>query len=509
MSASKIAEIARLHRSVSLAPDKTTAIRQLLDDVRHLTNAGGAALVEVNTAQARHFGNGTCSFSAAPHARVDASFVERLSNRPFLDAADCATLFGNESATCAIGVPIHGGGEVIALMIAADPEAAPFDDETIATLTLAGSAFAAHFQPSMRENAELEHVDMLSDFFDSNPFIFGVVEALPADDFRYLAVNKRAARHLGLTAKQMVGARASCLGIPASSLAMWGARFAEARRSGGLLRFRFSRGERNFRSCIFPLKDEPGHLDRYCFVSVDCTEDDRRTEALILAERHASLGKVTAGVAHEIKNPLSFMLGNLDFIISELSGDSPLEREELEAAAREVRDGAHRIRSVTKDLLSFARPAVEAAELIDIGTPLQSAVKLAQSSIKGIANLVTEIQSGALVRGDPQRLSQVVLNLLLNAVDAIVPGRPGLNEVRVRSRSSDKFVVIEVEDTGSGIAPEHIDRLFEPFFTTKGDRGNGLGLATCRSIVASMGGKIEVESEFGQGTCFRIKLPQC
>jgi signal transduction histidine kinase len=134
---------------------------------------------------------------------------------------------------------------------------------------------------------------------------------------------------------------------------------------------------------------------------------------------------------------------------------------------------------------------------------------MAAHELRGRARVVEDCADIPPVQGNAARLGQVFLNLIINAAQAIAPGRAEENEIRVTARLGELGrVTVDVSDTGSGIAPEILERIFEPFFTTKPvGEGTGLGLAVCRSVVTSMGGDITVESQLGRGTTFRITLP--
>ncbi|MCP3140223.1 sensor histidine kinase [Pyxidicoccus xibeiensis] len=234
----------------------------------------------------------------------------------------------------------------------------------------------------------------------------------------------------------------------------------------------------------------------------------RATQAqLLFADRLASVGQLAAGIGHEINNPLAFIISNLEFVQEELRRrpDSP----ELPAALAEAREGAERVRLIVRELGNLARPDSMETGPVDLGAVVRSAEKMAMHLIRPRARLVRDVDGAPAVFGNGARLCQVLLNLLLNAAHAIEPGRGQQHFIHVRARAAgtDK-VLVEVEDTGCGIAPANLARVFDPFFTTRPvGMGTGLGLAVCHGIVASHGGEISVESEVGKGTTFRVLLP--
>jgi signal transduction histidine kinase len=232
--------------------------------------------------------------------------------------------------------------------------------------------------------------------------------------------------------------------------------------------------------------------------------------ALAESERLAALGTLAAGVAHEINNPLSYVLSNIAYAARVVSGDAPAEREktELRKALAEAEEGCVRIRTIVRDLQLFARPTDEETRPVDVRRVLDSSVALAAHELRQRARVVKEYGEVPLVDANEGRLGQVFINLLVNAAQAIPEGEAEKNEIRLSVRSDGPWVVIEVRDTGSGIPPEIRARIFEPFFTTKPvGVGTGLGLSIAHRLVVAAHGEIDVDSERGKGTTFRVRLP--
>ncbi len=243
------------------------------------------------------------------------------------------------------------------------------------------------------------------------------------------------------------------------------------------------------------------------------TERHEMVARLAVADRMRSVGMLAAGVAHEINNPLTYVLANLDLLAMQLSqfarGVGSASRAELESLVNDAREGATRVRDVVRDLRALSRADDEPSGSADLRQVLESCFKLADSEIRYRARLVTDLEATPPARGSASRLAQVFLNLLINAAHAIPVGHADDHRIIVRLHAAppDK-VVVEVSDTGAGIAPSVLGRIFEPFFTTKpAGEGTGLGLAICHGIVKSIGGDIDVESEPGRGTTFRVTLP--
>jgi ligand-binding sensor domain-containing protein/nitrogen-specific signal transduction histidine kinase/CheY-like chemotaxis protein len=246
----------------------------------------------------------------------------------------------------------------------------------------------------------------------------------------------------------------------------------------------------------------------------------RATQAqLVQAGKMAAVGTLAAGVGHEINNPLSYIVSNLEHACEESTTlmkrleqgpDDVRERlREMEQVLREALMGADRVRRIVKDLKTFSRQDEDSNGPVDLRAVMDSAAKLAAGELRPRAQLVRHYSEVPRVEGNEPRLAQVFLNLIINAAQALPEGKPEQNEVRLVTRRLDEeHVVAEVHDTGSGIAPDVLGRIFDPFFTTKPvGVGTGLGLALCQAFITAMGGRIEVESQVGKGTVFRVTLP--
>jgi PAS domain S-box-containing protein len=248
----------------------------------------------------------------------------------------------------------------------------------------------------------------------------------------------------------------------------------------------------------------------YLVSSARDISDRRRAEA---AARLAGIGTMAAGVAHEVNNPLAYVLANLAWMRGELGRDGDEARtrassEEMRRVVEEALDGATRVRDIVKQLRLFARPD-ETVGPMEVCAALRAAIAIAQNEVRHHATLVTDLGEAPMVIGNENRLAQVFLNLLTNAAQAIPAGDADRNTIRVTVRRGDGGeAVVDVADTGAGMAPEVRARMFEPFFTTKPmGAGTGLGLFICHGIVSGMGGRIEIESEVGRGSTFRVLLP--
>ena len=223
---------------------------------------------------------------------------------------------------------------------------------------------------------------------------------------------------------------------------------------------------------------------------------------LVEAEKLASIGKLAAGIAHEINNPLTSVLTFSSLMLEQTPEEDP-RRKRLKMIVSETT----RARNIVRQVLSFAKEAPLKKERMDVNRPVGEIIDslIAQEAFKDI-ELITNLADGLPELDiDPVQIGQVVLNILLNAVHAITS--PG-GKISAATRKADGFVEIVVSDTGKGIPEENLQKIFDPFFTTKDKtRGTGLGLAVSYGIIKKHGGEIEVSSTIGMGTTFTVKLP--
>jgi two-component system, NtrC family, sensor kinase len=259
-------------------------------------------------------------------------------------------------------------------------------------------------------------------------------------------------------------------------------------------------------------RDADGTLAGIVLVARDDRELRHAQAQLQMMDRLATMGTVAAGVAHEINNPLAFVLANLEFVQGEVertpTAFDPALREEIQRALRDSRDGAERMRDIVRELKSYARSSSDNVAPIEVSKLADASLRMIRNEVRHRARLVVKHEPAPLVVANEGRLVQVVINLVQNAAHAIPAGRASANEIRVTTGSTGAGeAFIEVRDTGGGIRPEHRARIFEAFFTTKPGVGTGLGLAICQQIVRSSHGRIEVESEVGVGSTLRVVLP--
>lgn len=254
---------------------------------------------------------------------------------------------------------------------------------------------------------------------------------------------------------------------------------------------------------------------------------------LVQSEKMASLGQLVAGIAHEIKNPLNFIYGNTDFLkkyVDELKqligvletrmpsdGESRTEIdrfkrtinydfviEDLDTLIRNFEEGAKRIHDIIGDLRTFSRIDSDQLRAVDIHEPINLALNLMRNEYRDRVRIHKEFSDLPPVQCDPGKISQVIMNLLVNACHAI----PGEGDIWIRTFPANGDLVIEIEDSGQGIPSENLGKVFEPFFTTKPvGKGTGLGLSISYGIIKQHRGTISVESARGKRTRFTVHLP--
>jgi signal transduction histidine kinase len=233
---------------------------------------------------------------------------------------------------------------------------------------------------------------------------------------------------------------------------------------------------------------------------------------LAFSERLASVGTLAAGVAHEINNPLAYVSLNLEAMSEMLAapgGVSAATRDEAARLVTEVSEGVERIRVIVDGLRSLSRSDEDRRVPVDLRRAVEIAVRMTTTELRYRARLEIQADTVPLVDADEGRLGQVLINLLVNAAQAMPGDDVARNLIRVVTRTDLKGrAVVEVHDNGPGISAEIRRRIFDPFFTTKPvGAGTGLGLSICHGIITSLGGTVLVTSELGAGTCFRVTLP--
>ncbi len=349
----------------------------------------------------------------------------------------------------------------------------------------------------------------------------GVLEMLPdaiviRDSDMVLYANRALVRRLGYESIADVVDRRILSAVHPDDRAMVAERMAavDAGASVGLIEVRYLARDGQ----VVPLENgQPTRVTyrgrpAWLLVLYDNHEERHTMLALAAQERMVTVGTLAAGVGHEINNPLTYVIGNLDLLIEEvqsLSHAVPQQRRaEILDLIAEARDGADRIRKIVRGLRTFARGEREERTRVDVHAAVEMALQLAQSALRHVTPVATDLLPTPRVLADESQLVQVLVNLLVNAAHALAPTPIERNLVHVRVWAEPGRALIEVSDNGPGMPPEVARRAFEPFYTTKGVRnGTGLGLSIVHNIVTGLGGTISLETSPGAGATFRVSLP--
>jgi two-component system sensor histidine kinase PilS (NtrC family) len=252
------------------------------------------------------------------------------------------------------------------------------------------------------------------------------------------------------------------------------------------------------RTVGFAVAPLSGPLPGLVILFQDLTDLRHMEETVRRSDRLAVVGGLAAGLAHEIRNPLASMCGSIEA----LAGSPHLEPQERKLMGV-VRDEAERLEALVRDFLSFARPASPALENVPGARAIEETVDLFRSRAESQGlDVHVSADEFVVLRADARQFRQVLWNLLGNAADATQKG----GKVEVRLGRQGSHALLEVTDSGEGIAQQDLGRIFDPFYTTK-ERGTGLGLAIVHRIVEAHGGELSVKSEQGRGSTFRVALP--
>jgi len=279
--------------------------------------------------------------------------------------------------------------------------------------------------------------------------------------------------------------------------------------SGESFWYTVSVGAAAYETWITPVRDANGVISGILAVSNDVSEIRKLQAHTIQTDRVLALGTLAASVAHEINNPLTYVLAYLDELGGALdaAGDGSAVARAREAL-EPVKKGVQRIATITRDLRTFSRPDDVRLEPIDPRAIVESVLKLLRKEVEARARLMLTLEETRAVLGNEARLVQVVMNLVMNAIQALPQGAPLEHEISVTVREKGERAMIEVCDSGPGVKLEDRERIFDPFVTTKPiGVGTGLGLFVCRNVVRGLDGEVEVGERPGGGASFRVFLP--
>jgi signal transduction histidine kinase/CheY-like chemotaxis protein len=281
-------------------------------------------------------------------------------------------------------------------------------------------------------------------------------------------------------------------------------------------------GKAVYNSWLAPLRGPSGEMIGLAGLSHDISELHHLQRTTIQNDRVIALGTLAASVAHEINNPLTYVLSHgedvereldaLEALIGRLEGSA---LQDAKASLRRVREGFAPIRSgtsriwdITRDLRTFSRPEESSLGPVDLRGVVLSVLKLVAKEVEARARLVLDLHETPPISGNEGRMVQVVLNLMVNAMQALPVDGSGEHEVVVRTGGAGTDAFVEVSDSGPGVPAADRERIFEPFFSTKEiGVGTGLGLFVCRNVVRGLSGDVTVSDRPGGGAVFRVTVP--
>jgi PAS domain S-box-containing protein len=323
---------------------------------------------------------------------------------------------------------------------------------------------------------------------------------------RMVYVNPAFARASGYTKEELIGQNPSILSSGKHGREFWSSvweTILAGRVWHGEIENRRKNGDTfHTQVLISPIIDPDGKVVGFLGAHRDITKQKELEQQLMHSQKMESIGTLAAGIAHEVGNPLASISSIVQVLLRTMSDEFARDKLGL------VQNQVHRITKIIRDLVDFSRPSNYQLQQTDVVRSVQDAVEIVKMGRKAkehrfITDVTGEIPPLSLV---PDQLAQVFINILLNAVDAM-EGTPG--EVKVSVGRDNRYVRVEIHDTGCGIARENMSKVFEPFFTTKQvGQGTGLGLWVSYGIVTSFGGDITVESEPEKGTVFTVLLPR-
>jgi len=278
--------------------------------------------------------------------------------------------------------------------------------------------------------------------------------------------------------------------------------------------FRNKEGKRvHCHASLMSLTNRDGQRVGTIGVCRDITQWKKLQDDLVQVDRLAEVGRIAAGVAHELNNPMAVIneaSGWAGMVIKDAKGLSPEDRQELEDVIKKISAQTRRCRNVTHKLLDFVRDSAPSKTDFDIHTLIKETIdflkpELKHTPIKIHLNFAEEPLS---VNSDPKLLEQVLVNFITNAIHAVLEKQGNQGRIEIGTTKADSQVEIRITDNGGGIPKEAREEIFDLFYTTKPPgKGTGLGLPICRNIVGNLGGKITLDSEVGVGTTFTIQIP--
>ncbi|HEV8400024.1 MAG TPA: ATP-binding protein [Gemmatimonadales bacterium] len=353
---------------------------------------------------------------------------------------------------------------------------------------------------------------ILTAFEHERRFYRQLFDALPSPalvlslDGQILEANPQATELLGAVQSDTLRGRQLADWTPAAERSTFATALREAMHQRQQIRVSIeseSEGTRAVEAVIENVElADPKEMPRLLFLAVDVSREVLLQRKLVQADRLSQLGALVSGVAHELNNPLAAIAAFAELLTVDAKDGHLRESTDI------IHAEAMRAGRVVQTLLDFARQRPRVQEPVDLQEIVERVLALQRSALKRarVKTVMTMSDDLPAVIGDPQELQQVVLNAVVNAIDAIeASGRPG--SITIQARRTDGHISFTVDDTGPGLSPEALERVFEPFFTTKGDRGTGLGLTISLGLVKAIGGRLWLQNLEGGGARLTAELP--
>jgi len=460
------------------------------------------------TLACRHHGPLLPETSERIHLTTSAISKTRLDNGAL--QASCVEI--SEELPClfadsqhAIHVPLVSEGMLYgAIQIEAPAGASLGDDDEVLLISLANQMALA-----LRNQRLLDETAYLKDYMENILEHANALIAVTDRNRQTMVFNRALEKLLGIGKDEVIGqdffkwvppedhqrfAREVSLAINSQPTAT-GLETRLRNREGQLVQIVFH---------LAALRDRQGEIDSIIMVGQDITPLRELERQIIEAEKMASLGKLAAGVVHELNNPLTSISVYAEYLLKKIASGQ-VDASDAEKMQR-ILEGARRIQKLTRDLVSYSRPSTDEPEALDINEVVDQGLSFCEHTISKYDVRVNRDLADNLpaLTGIRNQLLQMVINLITNACQAMEGG----GELSLTTRNRGREVMLQVSDTGVGIAERDMDRLFEPFFTTKqSGQGTGLGLSIVARIIEHHRGRVEVTSRRGEGTTFEIHLP--
>ncbi|MGI8496965.1 MAG: two-component system sensor histidine kinase NtrB [Gemmatimonadaceae bacterium] len=498
---SALALITKMAAALAQRPELSEAMPGVLAELTAALGAQGCALIGLSG------GDGTLIGAAGPRP-------------PAVSEVEGAAGTGEPAANEIVVAPVRSANRTIGLLGARAVTRADSSD----LLALAADVLAPHITAAaLRRQLESAVHERAHEIDAQRRFIQRIIDSLPVGlhvidrEYRVQAWNhKRETGMLGVLREEAIGRTIFEL-LHRQPVEMLRAEFDEVFESGDVRQYYMDSAatgeERSYRVTKVPMRVDDDAVTHVITIGEDVTEARRSRERVVQAEKLAAIGQLAAGVMHEINNPMATIAACSESIALRLT--EPDAPDQLRAAVGEylgiVDQEIRRCARIVNGLLDFSRPSARARADVSVNDVVSETLFLLKHH-PGFRSMVVERDFDATlapIPGNPDALIQVIMALLLNAMDAMNAGSDCVIRVMTgRHPTQSDEVIVEVRDSGKGIPRSELPKVFEPFYTTKGPgRGTGLGLAICYGIIQEHGGRIEVESAVGVGSTFRVVLP--